>query len=368
MPDVAVLGGGHGAHAVAGDLALAGYKVNLCEHPNFEASFRPTLERGEVEVLGRARTGVAKLAKATTSFREALDGVDVVFLVVPSFGHRLFAEAMAPHLRDGQLVVLMPGNAGTLEVAKVMREMGVRRRVLLAETATLPYGCRLVGPARVMIYIKAVLNPLGALPASRVGEVLDVVKTMYPAMVEATNVLEAAINNPNPVTHPVAAVFNAGRIEYSKGEFYLYREGITEGVVRAYDAVDEERRALCRKLGVKFYECPREVPREDCAIRMGTFFGPGSLMDAGYHMKGPTTTKDRFVTEDVPYGLVFMESLGSMIGVPTPVISSVITLLSAFNGEDYRAMGRTVEKLGIAGLTVQELSQLLRDGGRLLPY
>jgi len=368
VPDIAVLGGGHGAHAVAGDLSLAGFKVNLCEHPSFEASFKPTLERGEVEVLGRARTGVARLAKATTSFKEALEDVDIVFLVVPSFGHRLFAESMAPYLRDGQLVVLMPGNAGTLEVAKVLRQMGVKRRVLLAETATLPYGCRLVGPARVMIYVKAVLNPLGTLPAKQVGEALDLLRPLYPAMVEAANVLEAAINNPNPVTHPVAAVFNAGRIEYSRGEFYLYREGITEGVVRAYDAVDEERRALCRRLGVKFYEPPPGLPKEDRDIRMGTFFGPGSLMDAGYHMKGPTTTRDRFVTEDVPYGLVFMESLGSMIGVPTPVISSVITLLSAFNGEDYRALGRTVEKLDIAGLTVEELRLLLHEGGRLLPY
>ncbi len=197
---------------------------------------------------------------------------------------------------------------------------------------------------------------------------MDVLKPMYSAMAEAANVLEAAINNPNPITHPVAAVFNAGRIEYSRGEFYLYREGITEGVVRAYDAVDEERRALCRRLGVKFYECPATLPREDCAIRMGTFFGPGSLKDAGYHMKGPTTTKDRFVTEDVPYGLVFMESLASMLGVPTPVISAVITLLSAFNGEDYRALGRTVEKLDIAGLTAEELTKLLYEGGRLLPY
>ena len=178
-------------------------------------------------------------------------------------------------------------------------------------------------------------------------------------MIPATNVLEAAINNPNPVTHPAATLLNVGRIEYSKGEFYLYREGITPSVVKVYDAVDQERRALCAKLGLKFYECPLDLPREDCEIRMGIFFGAGSLYDAGVKMKGPSTTRDRFVTEDVPYGLVFMESLGSMIGVPTPTISSIITLFSVINSEDYRAMGRTVEKLGIAGLSAEQLNHLL---------
>lgn len=361
MSTIAVLGGGHGAHAVAADLALAGFKVRLCEHPNFEATFKPTLDKGEVEILGKARQGVAKLDKATTNFKEALDGAEIIFLVVPSFGHSLFAESFAPYLHDGQLVVLMPGNAGSLEVAKLLKEKGVKKRITIAETATLPYGCRLIEPAKVMVYVNAKLNPTGVLPARNTGEVIDRLKELYPSTTPATNIIEAAINNPNPVTHPIATLLNVGRIEYSKGEFYLYREGITPSVVKVYDAVDDERRALCRKLGIKFYECPPGLPKEDCEIRMGIFFGAGSLYEAGVKMKGPSTTMDRYVTEDVPYGLVFMESLGSMIGVTTSTISSIITLFSIINGEDYRAKGRTVEKLGIAGLTIQQLNDILNE-------
>jgi len=358
---VAVLGGGHGAHAVAADLSLAGFKVSLCEHPRFRETFKPTLERGEVEILGKAREGVAKLHRVTTDFKEAVEDAEVIILVVPSFGHRLFAESFIPHLRDGQLLVLMPGNAGSLEVAKMLKESRVRRDLVIAETATLPYGCRLIGPAKVMVYVTAKVVPIGVLPSKRTDEALEKLRELYPMLTPATNVLEAAINNPNPITHPIATLLNVGRIEYSKGEFYLYREGITPSVVKVYDAVDAERRALCKRLGIRFYECPRDLPREDCEIRMGIFFGARSLREAGWQMKGPSSTLDRYVTEDVPYGLVFMESLGSLIGVQTPTISSVITLFSVINGVDYRKEGRTVEKLGIAEMSLAELNEYLSE-------
>lgn len=48
----------------------------------------------------------------------------------------------------------MAGNAGSLEFYKVFREEGVHG-VPIGETVTLPYGCRLIGSAKVMIYVTA---------------------------------------------------------------------------------------------------------------------------------------------------------------------------------------------------------------------
>ena len=33
--------------------------------------------------------------------------------------------------------------------------------------------------------------------------------------------------NMNPIMHPAGILMNAGRIEYSKGDFYFYKEGVT---------------------------------------------------------------------------------------------------------------------------------------------
>ena len=72
---IAVLGGGNGAHAMAADLTLKGFKVNMCEAPEFKDSFSTTLERQEIcliDVWGEER--VVKLHKATTNFEEAIRG------------------------------------------------------------------------------------------------------------------------------------------------------------------------------------------------------------------------------------------------------------------------------------------------------
>ncbi|MHC1589634.1 MAG: NAD/NADP octopine/nopaline dehydrogenase family protein [Candidatus Hecatellaceae archaeon] len=364
---IAVLGGGNGGHAIAADLSLAGFKVNIFELPQFVGeSFREVMRRGEIEILGKAREGVARLNKATTSISEALDGVELALIAVPAFGHATFAEICAEHLKKASgrppALALMPGTAGSLEFMKTFREKGVKAPI--AETATLPYGCRMLEPAKVIVYVAAKLLPAGVLPARQTEEIVGMLKQLYDAVCPCRNVLEAALNNPNPITHPAATLLNVGRIEYAKGEFYLYKEGITASVARIYEALNRERNALCQTLNLKIFECGEQLTEMDRIIQMGLLFGAGCWEEAGVKMKGPTRVRDRYVTEDVPYGLVFMASLADMLGVPAPVMKSIVTLFSAINREDYFAKGRTVEKLGIAGLSLQELEKYLQEGER----
>ena len=68
------------------------------------------------------------------------------------------------------------------------------------------------------------------------------------------------------------------------------------------------------------------------------------------------------VTEDVPYGLVPLSDLAKVAGVPTPHIDAVITLCSTFNGEDYRAIGRSFANLGLAGKSLDEIKDIVTNG------
>ena len=65
----------------------------------------------------------------------------------------------------------------------------------------------------------------------------------------------------------------------------------------------------------------------------------------------------RMITEDCPYILVPLASIGEMIGVPTPVTRALITLASEVNGADYFAEGRNVEHLGISGMSIDQLNK-----------
>jgi opine dehydrogenase len=366
IASVAVLGGGNAGHAIAAELSLAGLKVNLYELPQFAAGlFHETLKRREVEILGKLGEGVVRITNVTTSISEALGDAELVIVAVPSVGHKTFAELCASYLSKSlgkvRSLIVMAGNAGSLEFYKIFREKGVDG-IPIGETATLPYGCRLLGPAKVMIYVKAKLLPLGVIPANETDKVVDLLSQLYNVTISCKNVLEAAINNPNMVTHPAATLLNAGRIEYAKGEFWLYKEGITPSVVKLYDAVDSEKQAICNVLGFRIFECGEPLTEMDRAIRMGLLFGAHCWEEAGLKMKGPSDLKHRYVTEDVPYGLVFISSLADLIGVPTPVIKAIITLFSVINQTDYFKEGRTVEKLGIGGLNIQQLNEYLTKG------
>jgi opine dehydrogenase len=79
----------------------------------------------------------------------------------------------------------------------------------------------------------------------------------------------------------------------------------------------------------------------------------------GYrNILAPATLHMRYLLEDVPASLVPMASLGAMLGVATPAMDAVIDLADALLGLDFRAEGRTVERLGIQGLSVRELRLL----------
>ena len=78
--------------------------------------------------------------------------------------------------------------------------------------------------------------------------------------------------------------------------------------------------------------------------------------------KAPSTTHHRYITEDVPYGLVPLSGLAEKVNVPTPHMDAVITLASTFNGENYREMGRSLKNIGFADKTIEEITHFVYYG------
>ncbi len=355
LKKIAVLGGGNGAHAMSADLTLAGYKVNMYELPRFRKNIETTLKYKKIEITGAARKGIAEINYVTTDIEKTLRGVDLVMIVVPAFGHKAFAEVCAPYVEDGQTFVLFAASGGSIEFVNTLNEKGVEKDVTVAETHTLPYGTRLLRPARVHVFETIKRLVVAAFPARDTGKVIDVLNKIYP-VVRATNVLETALDNPNHVVHPTAVVLNAGSIEHSKGGFYLYKQGVTPSVARTMQAIDEERLNICKSLGLN------HISVRDFWIKcLGR--EPGTLTEllSGSEYK-ISSLNERYITEDVPYGLVFTVSLGDMLGIPTPISRSIVQLASVLNQTDYMKNGRTMERLGVSGLSKEQLNKFLEEG------
>jgi len=190
MSRIAVLGGGAGGHAVAAECAWAGHDVHLVEAPEFAATITRVRETRTVEVLGRGPEPVpAKLAGAGTDVEAAIGGAEIVFVIVPCFGHEPMAQACAPHLADGQTVVFLGEGSGALVLRKVLRDRGGRANVLIGETNTLPYLARMRGPGRVHVIWKKGGTLVAAYPGVRSAERLAKLQPIWPYMSGATNVL-----------------------------------------------------------------------------------------------------------------------------------------------------------------------------------
>lgn len=359
--DIAVLGGGNGSHAAAADLTEAGHRVRFWRRDTAaiaalkQAGNRVTLKdyRGERPV---------EIALVATDIGEALAGAALIVCPVPAFAQVSIAAAMAPHLADGQVVFLPPGTFGSYVMARTARERSSRARVAFAETGTLPYLTRKHGPGTIAITTRATRLPTGVFPLAEKDRALAVIRGAYPSVEDAGDALSGALMNAGPIIHPPLITMNAGPIEHFE-HWDIHNEGTTPSIRRVTDALDAERIAVRAALGYG----PPHFPLRDHYHTDGDEWMYGNLahdrlVSSGDWRERLVLTAHRYMREDVAYGLAFLVSVAEWAGVGAPVARGLLALGSAVCGEDFRATGRTLERLDLAGLDRSALQTLLADG------
>jgi len=352
LPTFCVLGAGPGGIAMAAHLALTGCRVNLfTRNPERLA---PIQARGGVDVTGEVE-GFASLNAITTNAAEAIDNADILMVVVPATAHRSIAQIIAPHLRDGQVLVLNPGRTGgAWEVAQVIQAQNPSVRPYLADAQTLLYAARMTNPGQVHIFGIKNSVPLATLPAYQIADILPVIRTVLPQFVPGDNVLKTSLDNIGAVFHPAITMLNAGRIEDTHGDFEYYVQGVTPSVALVLDAIDRERVAVASALGIRAHTAREWLYLAYNAA--GKTLLEAMRANPGYGgIKATGTLQHRYISEDVPASLVPIASIGEMLGVPTPTIRTMIHLASVMHGVDYWAEGRTVDRLGIKGMSVKDI-------------
>ena len=64
----------------------------------------------------------------------------------------------------------------------------------------------------------------------------------------------------------------------------------------------------------------------------------------------------------MPIGCHVYHALGKKFGVPTPIIDAFITLGGVMTGKNFYETGLTLEELGIAHMTKDEMLKYLNEG------
>lgn len=345
MTKLTVLGGGNTAFSLAAKLALDGHQVVIWEHPDFAHTIEPLRESLTITLHDPDGTRLATIDSVTTDPATALAWADTLLCSVPSYAHAPFAEQIVPHLRSGHVLTLLPGNLGSLTLANAIAARGVSG-VIVCESDTAPYVCRKTASSEATIFGIVSGLGIGVHPKSQTSEVIPDLARLFPGATAHQHVLAAGLSAMNPVVHPPGVLLNAGRIERSRGDFYFYEEGVTPSVARVIEALDAERLAIGRAFGIDL------LPVDRAFHAAG--FGPdgdlwsvinGSRMLTA--MRAPGSLDTRWLSEDVPYGLMTWALLAGIAGIATPVIDSLVTLTSALTGADFAKQARSLADLGI---------------------
>jgi opine dehydrogenase len=359
-----VIGAGHGGKAMAAHLALMDFHVTLYNRTSAHVTAIGARGGIDVESYDGGPRGFGQLALVTSDMHEALAGADVVMVVVPSSAHAAIAAAAAPYLRDGQIVVLHPGRTcGALEFVKTLADRGCLADVTVAEAETFLYASRSDGPAQTRIFRIKEAVPLAALPATHTGRVLEALQDAYPQYIDGINVLHTGMNNMGAIFHPALTLLNAGRIESTHGDFQFYIDGVTPSVAGVLEVLDRERVTVAASLGIRARSAMDWL--EMAYNASGANLNEAIHNQPGYYgIKAPSTLSHRYIFEDVPMSLVPIAALGQHYGVSVRGMDSIIQLACIIHKTDYWRRGRTPEKLGIAQLSVSELTYYVNEGVR----
>ena len=350
-----VIGGGNGGQALAGHLALMGQTARL--YDIFPATIEAIDSQRGIRVEGVVE-GFGPLELATTDIETAIAGANILVVVAPATAHAAIAADCAPHLADGQIIIIHPGaTGGSLEFRQVLLEKACRARVTLAETNSLLYACRSPEPGRATIFgIKKDLL-LAALPAAETAEVLRSLNPLFPQIRAAKNVLQTGLGNPNAMMHPAPTILNTSMIESGR-EWRYYLDGITPSIGAFVEAVDRERLAVGQAYGVELTPILKWY-REAYNAKGDTLTEAVRANPAYAEVQGQKTLQTRYLLEDIPTGLVPMAALGKAAGVDVSKIELVISMGEHLLGEDFQAQGRSLKRLGLDGLSVTKICALI---------
>ena len=392
---VAVLGGGSVGRTCAADCKLAGNTVRLFDIQPFAEKSLKYLEKTGVTLVGTpknkygfSRLGNAKFDMVTDDMAKAVDGVKLILVCIPSVAHEAFFEQLAPLLKDGQIVHIIPDNYGSLRLRKKLRETGSRAKVIIGGWSSAPYGTRIVTeggvptPEQYLVY-RAITLRGAALPDADSDDLLESTRylgcfdsiTQGDGPVKGKTVLDIGFSNVNPVIHVPGTVLGASVMEnfgriyggHDRFQYSIYSHAFCPSLSEVQVAFYEEETALAEAIGVDLARYPREDFFSRASILGPEYMGEGCIIPfeeqwpTGF-TTGPFTIQNRYITEDVPVGCHVYHELGKKFGIATPVIDSMITIASVMTGQDFYKTGVKLEDLGIGHLDKDQLLKYLNEG------
>ena len=339
-----VIGAGSGGLAIAGDIFLQGYEVSLYNRSEERIKY---IKDHDYTIQFGDKSDKIRLNYVGNNLSEAVYHSDVIIIVITANGHSDIAEKIAPYLKDGQIILLVPGRTlGALLFSNTLNKVGCKANVIIAEANTLFFTVRSKRPD--LIEIKAIKKEVSvsALYSRDTDFVIDVLSEVFHNIIKADTFLDTSFSNIGAIFHPVISIVNKKRI-LKKEIFNFYTDGVTKKVAQYVEKIDFEFNSIATAIGINKLSVVDWLNSRYGLPKTSVY----EMMKSNptyQDILAPTTINHRYIWEDIPTGLVPMSSFGKALGIPTPTIDYFIEEGSKLLDTDFRSESRTLCKLGLS--------------------
>ena len=285
---------------------------------------------------------------------------DVLIITLPGYGHKTVLDALAPHIESRHHVIVSShASLGAVYLMQLLAERGVVAPITAWGT-TICTGRRQSGTEVKVNTVRSRVD-LCTVPEDRSAEALALCRELFGDRFQPRDgLLAISLSNLNPQNHMGIALGNITRME--RGETWSQGQNVTPKVGRLLEELDRERLQIAQALGLdvrtifEHFHLSFHVP-------VASISEMNQQMHAqGNGGTGPDTADSRYVTEDVPYGLVVTAALGRLAGHPAPLHEAGISIFSAMYGRDFEAENQILAALELDRFSLEDLKGAARTG------
>lgn len=338
---ITILGAGHQGMAMAAHLSINGVECYLWNRSH--EHIKEIVGNNEIICKGILNEKV-RIKRVSSHISEVLQ--KNIMITTPSSAHRDLAVMLAPYVDESYTVILNPGRTfGSLDFIYWLKKAGCLSLPVVAETQTIIYTCRKENENTVRVYALKNDIPISALNPKNLPQVMQALpECIRNYFVPTENYLKTSLGNVGMVLHCAPVLMNVGWIENHKTKFEYYYDGISESISNVLEKIDAERLAVASAMGCQVESLIGWLQR--------TYHTKGKNLyehlQSNIYYRGIDAPQDihhRYIEEDVPNGLVALESAGEYMGVRTPVTTTIISLANYTMNCNYREIGRNYSTL-----------------------
>jgi len=359
---ITICGGGNAAHAMIPIIRNHFFgKINLFLPFGDEANhFQKLIDEkkyltatiGEKEIYGRPDK-VSKFAK------DVCKEADLILMPLPAFAHEQTLLQIVPFLKEEAIIGAIPARSGFEYAALKILKDNKKEKVKIFGMQTLPWACRIKEYAtKVDILGKKRSVGMAAFPHKITPELASFLSRILNLKIEPLpNMLTLTLANVGQIIHPgiMYGLFKGKeQVTYQKETIPLFYQGVTKEIAKTLKEMSDEILILTEKikaldknvnldyvLGLKdwlIYSYESSIADKST---LQTCFNTNSAYQG---LRAPVKKENdyflpdfqaRYLTEDVPYGLVVTKAIAQLAKVDMPLIDEVILTVSQWIGKEW---------------------------------